>query len=110
MLCADLGGCCVSWKNDTDVLSCSNIQIAPYRCYCDEDCWQTDSCCYDYEEFCEWDICKTDPCENDGTCVVDEDGIVGYRCLCAEEFTGTHCEVGCLYIYMCVVFVKITRT
>ena len=75
MLCADLGGCCVSWKNDTDIWSCSNIHpIAPYRCYCDEQCWKTNSCCYDYEEFCEWDICKTEPCENGATCAVDEDG------------------------------------
>ncbi|NXX50304.1 CRUM1 protein, partial [Tricholaema leucomelas] len=36
------------------------------------------------------DICSSDPCMHEGTC---EDFYTSYRCICAEGWTGTHCEV-----------------
>ena len=92
MLCADLGGCCVPWLNDSTPTSCSNIHpIAPYRCYCDADCVATQTCCHDFEDYCEWDACKTSPCLNEAECVLDE--LNGYICVCRDGYTGTLCEV-----------------
>jgi hypothetical protein len=36
------------------------------------------------------DPCSSSPCQNSGTCV--QVGNTGYRCVCAEGFTGSRCE------------------
>lgn len=38
----------------------------------------------------EVDLCYSDPCQNGGSCVRREGG---YTCMCAENFTGTDCEI-----------------
>ena len=35
------------------------------------------------------DLCVSNPCENDGTCV---NGVGAYTCRCATGFTGANCE------------------
>lgn len=38
----------------------------------------------------EVDLCYSDPCQNGGKCVRREGG---YTCMCAENFTGTDCQI-----------------
>ena len=45
--------------------------------------------------FLFWTDCASSPCLNDGRCVVET---TGYRCACAEQYGGIHCE-HCKYIY-----------
>lgn len=36
--------------------------------------------------------CDSSPCQNGGTCSVDDDDADGYSCACESEFTGDRCQ------------------
>ena len=44
-----------------------------------------------YILFIDIDDCEPNRCQNGGSCT---DLVDGYRCLCAEGYTGTNCETG----------------
>nr|XP_033809160.1 protein delta homolog 1 [Geotrypetes seraphini] len=56
----------------------------PWQCICEEG-W--------VGSLCDTDVhpCSAKPCANDSTCIETGDG--GYICLCAQEFTGKHCDL-----------------
>ena len=49
--------------------------------------------------FTEIDECLSSPCVNDATCT---DSINTYTCICADGYTGTHCESGMSYLHISV--------
>ena len=46
--------------------------------------------------------CLSSPCVNDATCI---DNINSYTCICADGYTGTHCESGMSNLHLLFMFI-----
>ena len=52
------------------------------------------------------DYCTSNPC-GPGRC---EETMTGYACHCHSEFTGTHCEIGKIFVYSSSILLNICNT
>ena len=41
-------------------------------------------------------VCDSDPCQNNGSCVLMNDPTSGYSCTCLHSYSGSNCESKCL--------------
>ena len=53
--------------------------------------WYFNTCSRQYKHISEILECSSNPCKNGATC---SELMAGYRCSCANGFTGTNCEAG----------------
>ncbi|CAL1526060.1 unnamed protein product [Lymnaea stagnalis] len=82
--CKDIDEC-KSTANCTNTQFCTN-EFGTYSCVCEVGkTWDKDNL------ICIPDKCSTNPCKNDGICMLTT-GQPGYACKCTYEWDGTNCE------------------
>jgi hypothetical protein len=55
----------------------------------------------DFFVFVDLELCATNPCQNSGYCIVDDDS--SQSCICSTGYVGSNCEtVNCLAKYILI--------
>ena len=44
------------------------------------------------DNLCEVTSCSPSPCQNQGSCLLDDSVMGGYRCACQDGYQGAECE------------------